>query len=60
MKVCRDNLMDEKGILTRRKQDKNNKLLNNLPYQHYEEHFLEGLMTIVHHNRDQAAKITQL
>ena len=28
-------LIDEKEVLTRRKDDKSNKLQNNLPYQHY-------------------------
>lgn len=28
-------LIDEKEVLARRKEDKNSKLQNNLPYQHY-------------------------
>jgi hypothetical protein len=52
--------VDEKEVLTRRKEDKNSKLQNNLPYQHYEENFLSGLMEIVHHNREQGAKITEI
>lgn len=53
-------LMDEREVLLRKKEDKSSKLKEDLPYQQYEEKFLEGLMEVVHHNRDQASRITEI
>jgi hypothetical protein len=47
-------------VLLRKKEDKNSKLKEDLPYQQYEEKFLEGLMEVVHHNRDQGSQITEI
>ena len=58
-KTCRQ-LVNERDLLTKRRDDKNNKMLDVVPYQNYEIKFNENLMEVVRHNREQAAKITEV
>ncbi len=53
-------MIEERDILARRKADKQERLQINLPYQNYEKQFLEGLTEVVHHNREQAAQVTEI
>ena len=53
-------LVDERGVLAKRKADKQERLQINLPYQNYEKQFLEGLAEVAHHNHGQAAQLTEI
>ena len=47
-KTCRQ-LVNERDLLTKRRDDKNNKMLDVVPYQNYEIKFNENLMEVVRH-----------
>ena len=59
-KIQEVKLIDERNIYLSKRADKSAYLTKDMPYQQYEQDFLGKLNEVVKHNREQAAKITEI